>query len=356
MKFVAVFLALFALNAQAALQVAPKLPVASSVSHQWINSISAGGVVTQTQPAFTDISGTATASQLPTATNAAIGGVQIITSATSHQWVSSWNSSGVPQTTQPAFSDISSTATPAQIIVASNNQTAAYNVASTDLIIKFSGLSADVTATLPSAATSGQHYYIVNADTTHKVTINTTSSQTVGGRSSGDIVLAAGYNDFLEVFADGSNYQITGKKETKVLTSTGSHTTGAAPSNVYTSGSASVTLTYGIWRVTCWVGTSMGSAGTTNFGQLGGGIFGADGANNNSAPTALSGTISGSIGFSPSTIQIPTNGTAAAIMGPGIATILDSVTSNTSAFCVPQVSASSGTQGTSSQIFAERIW
>lgn len=38
----------------------------AAVSHNWINSISTAGVPTQTQPAFTDISGTIAASQLPT--------------------------------------------------------------------------------------------------------------------------------------------------------------------------------------------------------------------------------------------------------------------------------------------------
>jgi hypothetical protein len=39
----------------------------SNVSHKWLNSVTAGGVFTQTQPDFTDVSGTATATQVPLA-------------------------------------------------------------------------------------------------------------------------------------------------------------------------------------------------------------------------------------------------------------------------------------------------
>ncbi len=39
----------------------------ASVSHKWISSISTSGVPTATQPAFSDLSGTATAAQIPTA-------------------------------------------------------------------------------------------------------------------------------------------------------------------------------------------------------------------------------------------------------------------------------------------------
>jgi len=44
----------------------------ASVSHQWINSISTSGVPSSTQPAFSDISGTATTGQLPTSVNDAL--------------------------------------------------------------------------------------------------------------------------------------------------------------------------------------------------------------------------------------------------------------------------------------------
>lgn len=47
-----------------------------AVSHQWISAIGTNGAPTQSQPAFSDISGTASSSQLPLGTNSAPGAVQ----------------------------------------------------------------------------------------------------------------------------------------------------------------------------------------------------------------------------------------------------------------------------------------
>jgi hypothetical protein len=57
---------LFGETAQANLQICPRMPTAAQVTHQWISAISASGAVTQSQPAFTDISGSIANSQLPT--------------------------------------------------------------------------------------------------------------------------------------------------------------------------------------------------------------------------------------------------------------------------------------------------
>lgn len=46
-----------------------------AVAHQWINQISTSGVPSSTQPAFTDISGVASSAQIPAATTSALGGV-----------------------------------------------------------------------------------------------------------------------------------------------------------------------------------------------------------------------------------------------------------------------------------------
>jgi hypothetical protein len=48
----------------------------AAVAHQWVNSVSTAGVPALSQPAFTDISGTAATSQLPVATTSAPGVVQ----------------------------------------------------------------------------------------------------------------------------------------------------------------------------------------------------------------------------------------------------------------------------------------
>lgn len=84
------------------------LPITlAKVAHQWIDSYnSTTGTFTQSQPAFTDISGTVAASQLPTPTTSTLGGIQAVNSV-AHQWISWIDSSGVPHLSQPAFSDVS---------------------------------------------------------------------------------------------------------------------------------------------------------------------------------------------------------------------------------------------------------
>ena len=74
-----------------------------AVSHQWINSI-VGGTPIQAQPAFTDLSGAATNAQLSALNTAAV----------SHQWINSVVS-GVPVQAQPAFTDINGAATFSQL-------------------------------------------------------------------------------------------------------------------------------------------------------------------------------------------------------------------------------------------------
>jgi hypothetical protein len=82
----------------------------AATSHQWINTISTAGVPSSTQPAFTDLSGAATASQLPAPSASTIGGVESITSA-AHNWIAYIDTSGVPHQSQPAFSDLSAAPT-----------------------------------------------------------------------------------------------------------------------------------------------------------------------------------------------------------------------------------------------------
>src|SRR5882672_11857166 len=64
--------------------------------------------------AFTQVSGTVAAAQLPNPTASTLGGVQSA-AAVSHQWINSISVSGVPALSQPAFSDISGTIGSGQI-------------------------------------------------------------------------------------------------------------------------------------------------------------------------------------------------------------------------------------------------
>ena len=94
----------------------PIVPVGfSAISHQFLTAYDAvTGMLSAAQPAFTDISGIAAPSQIPTPTASTIGGVESIGPVAS-QWVNEIDTSGVPHLSQPAFADISGVATTAQI-------------------------------------------------------------------------------------------------------------------------------------------------------------------------------------------------------------------------------------------------
>lgn len=124
-------------------------------SHQWVSSISTLGVPGLTQPAFTDISGTATGAQLPNPTLSTLGGIQAINAVTSN-WIRSINTSGVPQLSQPAFSDISGGATLAQLPSIGNNTILA-NISGGSSTPLASSLSAVIDSSI--ASTQGDILY-----------------------------------------------------------------------------------------------------------------------------------------------------------------------------------------------------
>jgi hypothetical protein len=62
--------------------------------------------VTWTQPAFTDISGTVAAGQLPNPSTTTLGGIEAINAVT-HKWINAISNSGVPSLSQPAAADLS---------------------------------------------------------------------------------------------------------------------------------------------------------------------------------------------------------------------------------------------------------
>lgn len=86
----------------------------AAVSNQFLTSISTSGVPASAQPAFTDISGTATAAQLPNPGASSLGGIRSY-AAVSNQWINTISTSGIPASAQPAFTDISGTASAAQL-------------------------------------------------------------------------------------------------------------------------------------------------------------------------------------------------------------------------------------------------
>jgi hypothetical protein len=92
----------------------------TGIASQWIRSISTSGVPASSQPAFTDISGTVAAAQLPNPSPTTLGGIQSL-AAVSSRWINQISTSGVPSATQPAFTDISGNLAAGQLPAISNN-------------------------------------------------------------------------------------------------------------------------------------------------------------------------------------------------------------------------------------------
>ncbi len=89
------------------------------VAHKWINTISTSGVPAATQPACSDLSDSASgcstaAYVLPNPSASTLGGTESL-AVVAHKWINTISTSGVPAATQPAFSDVSGAATAAQI-------------------------------------------------------------------------------------------------------------------------------------------------------------------------------------------------------------------------------------------------
>lgn len=83
-------------------------------THNFATAISSAGVISYAQPAFSDISGSVAAAQLPNPSASTLGGIESL-AAVSHKWINTISTSGVPSATQPAFSDISGAATYSQL-------------------------------------------------------------------------------------------------------------------------------------------------------------------------------------------------------------------------------------------------
>ena len=92
----------------------------AGTASQWIRSISTSGVPASSQPAFSDISGQATGAQLPNPSPTTLGGIQSL-AAVSSRWINQISTAGVPSATQPAFSDLSGVISTAQLPPAGNN-------------------------------------------------------------------------------------------------------------------------------------------------------------------------------------------------------------------------------------------
>src|SRR5260221_3053150 len=81
-----------------------------AISHQFCSAYnSTTGAFTQTQPAFTDISGSVAASQLPNPSATTLGGIESYAAVT-NQCINAISTSGVPSSMQLGFTNLSGTA------------------------------------------------------------------------------------------------------------------------------------------------------------------------------------------------------------------------------------------------------
>ena len=152
------------------------IPTVTGTNKFWANDSSTSNQA----PTFRAIA----SSDLPNPTTSAKGGVQAVNSV-SHEWINSISTSGVPNLTQPAFSDISGAATLGQLPTGSANQFLAgnnswknafpmdsYNNSSGDYTLLntynavqyVTGSTAAINLFLPNSSTcqQGQLFFIIN--------------------------------------------------------------------------------------------------------------------------------------------------------------------------------------------------
>lgn len=79
---------------------------ASGGASQFLRQNSTGAIITVVQPAFTDISGSVAAAQLPNPSSSTLGGIRSL-AAVASKWINTISTSGVPSATQPAATDLS---------------------------------------------------------------------------------------------------------------------------------------------------------------------------------------------------------------------------------------------------------
>jgi hypothetical protein len=163
------------------------------------------------------------------------------------------------------------------------SKSTSYTLTTSDDTVLFTAIA---TATLPTAiGNSGKKFTIINGSTTAaNITIATTSSQTISGRVSSDIILTQ-YWDMITVESDGANYQIIDKQETTFNSTTGGKTITSA-SGAYQNSSPSLTLGIGKWRIRSNFHYAPGTSSSFSIGPQSG-CFAADGADSGTPPTSL---------------------------------------------------------------------
>jgi hypothetical protein len=119
----------------------------AAVAHEWINAISTSGVPSAIQPAFADLSGTATDAQLA---NAYSG----VGACSASHWASTLSRNAAPTCTQPAFSDLSGTVGAAQLAVSNPTSGELSGVSSTNLAAANKTIEKSIVIFAPAASDS----------------------------------------------------------------------------------------------------------------------------------------------------------------------------------------------------------
>ena len=81
----------------------------AAITHQWIRSISTSGVPAASQPDFSDLTGSVAASQLPNPSSSSLGGIEAFALVT-HQFLTDISTGGVPHAAQPSCAYLSDAA------------------------------------------------------------------------------------------------------------------------------------------------------------------------------------------------------------------------------------------------------
>jgi len=89
--------------------------VGACAANSWASTLARNAAPTCTQPAFSNISGTVGASQLPAPTASTMGGIKSL-AQTTHQWINSISTSGVPASSQPGVADLSDTPSQGKVL------------------------------------------------------------------------------------------------------------------------------------------------------------------------------------------------------------------------------------------------
>jgi hypothetical protein len=201
-------------------EVSTTIVASSAPSNQFANGIGASGL-TYAQPAFSNLSGSIAASQLPNPSSSTLGGVQS-KAAVTHQWLNTISTSGVPGSTQPACADISDATALCSTTPGSNVATAAAAALSAAGGLT-STIASGTSAMGTSAIGSGACATVVTTTAT-----NTATTDVVLAGFNGDPTGVTGYAPTVNGMLSIISYPSSGNVNFKVCNNTSASITPGA--------------------------------------------------------------------------------------------------------------------------------